>query len=103
MYVVFVCKQKTAYDMRISDWSSDVCSSDLVQQQGIRVTKAAKNYLLIVALYSEDGSHDQVDIGDLIAAQLQDPLGRITGVGDTSVMGAQYAMRIWIDPFQLTN
>src|SRR3546814_5294842 len=25
----FVCKQKTAYDMRISDWSSDVCSSDL--------------------------------------------------------------------------
>ena len=74
-----------------------------VQQQGIRVTKAAKNYLLIVALYSEDGSHDQVDIGDLIAAQLQDPLGRITGVGDTSVMGAQYAMRIWIDPFKLTN
>src|SRR3546814_2910187 len=26
---VFFCKQKTAYDMRISDWSSDVCSSDL--------------------------------------------------------------------------
>src|SRR3546814_20524033 len=26
---VFVCKQKTAYEMRISDWSSDVCSSDL--------------------------------------------------------------------------
>src|SRR3546814_7397351 len=33
MYYVFVCffffKQKTAYEMRISDWSSDVCSSDL--------------------------------------------------------------------------
>src|SRR3546814_3483892 len=28
-YVVFFFKQKTAYDMRISDWSSDVCSSDL--------------------------------------------------------------------------
>src|SRR3546814_2387275 len=28
--VFFVCKQKTAYEMRISDWSSDVCSSDLV-------------------------------------------------------------------------
>src|SRR3546814_1871917 len=26
----FFCKQKTAYEMRISDWSSDVCSSDLV-------------------------------------------------------------------------
>src|SRR3546814_9198391 len=29
IYVVFCCKQKTAYEMRISDWSSDVCSSDL--------------------------------------------------------------------------
>src|SRR3546814_20164336 len=29
MYFVFVFKQKTAYEMRISDWSSDVCSSDL--------------------------------------------------------------------------
>src|SRR3546814_8661776 len=30
----FFCKQKTAYDMRISDWSSDVCSSDLVLMFG---------------------------------------------------------------------
>src|SRR3546814_10998961 len=29
-YVIFFCKQKTAYEMRISDWSSDVCSSDLL-------------------------------------------------------------------------
>src|SRR3546814_1761554 len=29
MYCVFFFKQKTAYEMRISDWSSDVCSSDL--------------------------------------------------------------------------
>src|SRR3546814_4398067 len=31
MYVFFFFKQKTAYEMRISDWSSDVCSSDLEQ------------------------------------------------------------------------
>src|SRR3546814_9178967 len=30
MTYFFLCKQKTAYEMRISDWSSDVCSSDLV-------------------------------------------------------------------------
>src|SRR3546814_16821877 len=29
-FIVFVCRQKTAYEMRISDWSSDVCSSDLI-------------------------------------------------------------------------
>src|SRR3546814_11520304 len=29
---MFVFKQKTAYEMRISDWSSDVCSSDLIRE-----------------------------------------------------------------------
>src|SRR3546814_9568990 len=39
-YIFFFFKQKTAYDMRISDWSSDVCSSDLASTCGInwRVT-----------------------------------------------------------------
>src|SRR3546814_6485399 len=31
-YIIFFFKQKTAYEMRISDWSSDVCSSDLQSQ-----------------------------------------------------------------------
>src|SRR3546814_9717530 len=34
MYLFFFFKQKTAYEMRISDWSSDVCSSDLNAVQG---------------------------------------------------------------------
>src|SRR3546814_4209938 len=33
-WCVFLCKQKTAYEMRSSDWSSDVCSSDLPKQTG---------------------------------------------------------------------
>src|SRR3546814_17565835 len=33
--LVFFCKQKTAYEMRISDWSSDVCSSDLMGFRGV--------------------------------------------------------------------
>src|SRR3546814_9832437 len=32
MFVIFFFKQKTAYEMRISDWSSDVCSSDLLER-----------------------------------------------------------------------
>src|SRR3546814_7263366 len=32
IYCFFFCKQKTAYEMRISDWSSDVCSSDLLRR-----------------------------------------------------------------------
>src|SRR3546814_6440643 len=36
-YFIFFFKQKTAYEMRISDWSSDVCSSDLGTGEGFRV------------------------------------------------------------------
>src|SRR3546814_16301743 len=36
-WVLFFCfKQKTAYEMRISDWSSDVCSSDLLKRSGVQ-------------------------------------------------------------------
>jgi HAE1 family hydrophobic/amphiphilic exporter-1/multidrug efflux pump len=74
-----------------------------VQQAGLRVSKSASSFLLVMALYSEDGSHDQVDIGDLIASKVQDPLSRIAGVGDTQIFGAQYSMRIWLDPFKMSN
>src|SRR3546814_6665545 len=36
MWSVFFFKQKTAYEMRISDWSSDVCSSDLTTHKSLR-------------------------------------------------------------------
>ncbi len=74
-----------------------------VQRQGLIVSKAAKNFLLFFALYSTDGSHSQADLGDMIASKLQDPVSRVTGVGDTQLFGSQYAMRIWVDPIKLTN
>src|SRR3546814_9312510 len=43
---VFFFKQKTAYEMRISDWTSDVCSSDLVELGGERIPAGASVMLL---------------------------------------------------------
>src|ERR1700719_5051222 len=74
-----------------------------VQLQGLTVTKSARNFALIVGLESIDDSHDQDDLGDYIASQIQEPLGRITGVGDTQFFGSQYAMRIWLDPIKMAN
>src|SRR3546814_19738849 len=42
LYFFFVFKQKTAYELRISDWSSDVCSSDLAPTRGLPQTPAAR-------------------------------------------------------------
>ena len=74
-----------------------------VQRQGIVVAKATQNILLFVGLYSENGSHDAADLGDIVASRIQDPLSRVTGVGDTQIFGSQYAMRIWVDPLKLNN
>jgi hydrophobe/amphiphile efflux-1 (HAE1) family protein len=74
-----------------------------VQQQGLVVAKATRNFLLIMALYSQDGSHTNADLGDYIVSNMQDPLSRVTGVGDTQVFGGQYAMRIWLDPYKLNS
>ncbi|MES2021827.1 MAG: efflux RND transporter permease subunit [Pseudomonadota bacterium] len=74
-----------------------------VQQQGIQVAKATSNFLLILGIYSEGGRHSASDLADILASRVQDPLSRVNGVGDTQLFGAQYAMRVWIDPLKLNG
>jgi hydrophobe/amphiphile efflux-1 (HAE1) family protein len=74
-----------------------------VQLQGIRVAKATKNFLLVIGFVSKDGSMQGSDISDYIASNVQDPISRTRGVGDFQLFGAQYAMRIWMDPGKLNN
>ncbi|MDB5430373.1 MAG: transporter, hydrophobe/amphiphile efflux family [Caulobacter sp.] len=74
-----------------------------VQQQGLSVVKSTRNFLMVVGLYSEDGKASNADLADYIATHLQDPISRVEGVGDVQLFGAQYAMRIWLDPNKLTS
>lgn len=74
-----------------------------VQRAGLRVAKSSASNLIVITLYSEDGSHDQIDLGDLAVSTLQDPISRIEGVGNTRLLGAPYAMRIWLDPYKMAN
>ena len=75
----------------------------VVQQQGIRVAKATKNFLVIIGFVSTDGRLSTVDLSDFIASTVQDPLSRTNGVGDYQLFGSEYAMRIWLDPAKLDN
>lgn len=74
-----------------------------VQQQGIQVKKSSSSFLMVAGFISEDGSMTQNDISDYVASNIKDPISRTPGVGDTQVFGAQYAMRIWMDPHKLNN
>ena len=72
-----------------------------VQQQGLQVRKSNPDFLLIVGVYDKTDTRTNQDVSDWLTSNLQDPLGRVHGVGDTQVFGAQYAMRIWLDPVKL--
>jgi multidrug efflux pump len=74
-----------------------------VQQQGVVVLKSQSSFLLIVALYDDSGRYTNVDISDFMASKMQDPLSRVSGVGQAQVFGSPYAMRIWLDPFKLNS
>src|SRR6202795_4973928 len=74
-----------------------------VQQEGLRVAKATRNFLLVIGFYSTDDSMSSEDVSDYIASYIQDPVSRTLGVGDYQLFGTQYAMRIWLDPVKLNN
>jgi len=75
----------------------------VVQQQGVTVGKATRNYLMIVGLISEDGSMDGNDLRDYAQSNLEKVLSRVPGVGEVEEFGTQYAMRIWLNPDRLVD
>ncbi|MDB5461841.1 MAG: hydrophobe/amphiphile efflux family protein [Phenylobacterium sp.] len=74
-----------------------------VQQQGLVVTKSNPDFLLITSIYDETDRATSADVSDYLVSNLQERIGRIPGVGDINVFGAQYAMRIWLDPYKLAG
>ena len=74
-----------------------------VQQQGVVVAKATRNFMMFIALSTDDGSMDAISLGNYLAASMLDPIRRVQGVGEVIQFGTQYAMRIWIDPDKLMS
>ena len=75
---------------------------ETVQRQGVTVEKASSSFMMVIGLISEDGNMDQADLSDYLNSNLVDEFSRIEGVGGAQVFGAQYAMRIWLDPSKLS-
>jgi len=72
-----------------------------VQQQGLRVSKPTRNFLIVLGFYSKDNSLSGDDLSNFVASNVQDAIARTPGVGDVQLFGAQFAMRIWLDPARL--
>jgi hydrophobe/amphiphile efflux-1 (HAE1) family protein len=75
----------------------------IVQQQGVNVTKQTGGFLTMYAFYSDSPSLSLAQLNDYLATTLADSLGRINGVGSVRTFGSQNAMRIWLDPYRLSQ
>ncbi|HTN74641.1 MAG TPA: multidrug efflux RND transporter permease subunit [Pirellulaceae bacterium] len=75
---------------------------DLVQRRGVTVKKKSPSVLMIVNLFSPDGSRDNLYLSNYATIQMRDELSRVAGVGDITFLGQRdYSMRVWLDPQQM--
>jgi multidrug efflux pump len=72
-----------------------------VTQQGVVVAKSSPDILMFLALQSSNPAIDAARLSDILASQIQPAIGRVSGVGNTTLLGSEYAMRIWLDPDKL--
>jgi HAE1 family hydrophobic/amphiphilic exporter-1 len=75
----------------------------VVQTMGVSVSKSTRNYLIITALTTDDGSMSNADLTDYAKSKIESVLARVKGVGEVQVFGTGYAMRVWFDPDKLTK
>src|SRR5204862_8084185 len=76
---------------------------DLVKRNGVTVKKKSTSTLMIINLFSPDGTRNDLYLSNYATIQLKDELSRLAGVGDISYLGKRdYSMRLWIDPRKLS-
>jgi len=75
---------------------------ELVRRRGVTVKKKSSSTLMIVNLFSPDGTRDDLYLSNYATIQLRDELARLPGVGDITFLGQRdYSMRVWLDPDRL--
>ena len=74
-----------------------------VQAIGVTTKKASTDMALMVSLYSPNGTYDRVFMKNYADIYLLDKIKRVKGVGDLNVFGADYSMRVWLNPDKLAE
>ncbi len=72
-----------------------------VKRQGVTTKKQSTNIVLFLCLTSPDGRFDDIYLSNYASLRIKDELARIEGVGEVQIYGADYSMRIWLDPERL--
>lgn len=69
-----------------------------VTQTGVSVRSRSSSMLLGFAIYSPKGTKDEIFISNYATINIRDAIARLPGVGEASVFGPAYSMRVWMNP-----
>jgi HAE1 family hydrophobic/amphiphilic exporter-1 len=107
MIVNFDVKSDPNTDLVLTQMRQTQAASQLPQDvvnYGITVQKSVTAPLMVMGLYSPNGTYDGKFLANYSYINLNDQLTRVPGIGNVQVFGAgQYAMRLWVKPDQLTK
>ncbi|PCJ96621.1 MAG: hydrophobe/amphiphile efflux-1 family RND transporter [Zetaproteobacteria bacterium] len=77
---------------------------EAVRRLGVTTIKNSPDFLMVINLFSPNGTYDQSFIGNYASLEISDRLKRVDGVGNSQIFGAsEYAMRLWFDPDRMAS
>jgi len=107
MVVDFDLKTDPNTDLTLTQSREQLAGGQLppdVNTYGVTIKKSVTAPLMLVGLFSPNGTYDTKFLGNYAYINLNDPIARLYGVGQTQVFGAgQYAMRLWVQPDKLAK
>jgi hydrophobe/amphiphile efflux-1 (HAE1) family protein len=107
LLVDFDLKTDPNMDLMLTQSREQLANGQLppeVNNYGITLKKSTTAPLMLVALYSPHGTRDSNYLANYAYINLNDPVSRLYGVGQTQIFGSgQYAMRLWVKPDQLAK
>jgi hydrophobic/amphiphilic exporter-1 (mainly G- bacteria), HAE1 family len=107
MVVDFDLKTDPNTDLILTQSREQLAAGQLppdVNTYGVTIRKSVTAPLMLVGLFSPNGTYDTKFLGNYAFINLNDPIARLYGVGQTQVFGAgQYAMRLWVQPDKLAK
>lgn len=75
----------------------------IVNQEGVEVKTQMSNILGMLVLRSPNNTYNDLYLSNFAYTNLQNPLSRVKGIGDVTIYGPQYSMRVWLDPVKLAS
>jgi hydrophobic/amphiphilic exporter-1 (mainly G- bacteria), HAE1 family len=107
LFTDFELKTDPNMDLLLTQSRQQLAAGQLPQEvntYGITFRKSTTAPLMLICLYSPRGTHDATFLANYVYINVNDPVARLYGVGQTQIFGAgQYAMRLWVKPDQLAK